>query len=51
MSSLRCFASETETKIAEKISAGLRCSTVEVEDTSGGCGTFYRINVVSEEFS
>lgn len=47
---MRQYATEAEESIAAKISGGMKCKAVEVEDTSGGCGTFYKIVVVSEEF-
>jgi stress-induced morphogen len=48
---VRALATSAETDIAAKIRGGLSAgSSVEVEDTSGGCGTFYRIKVVAEDF-
>lgn len=42
---------EAERAIAEKIAGGLSgASSVRVEDTSGGCGTMYAIEVVASEF-
>lgn len=41
-----------ERAIAEKIAGGLAgARSVRVEDTSGGCGTMYAIEVVASEFS
>lgn len=54
---LRRFASiihattEVEKAIASKISEGIKSAeTIRVQDTSGGCGSFYKIEVVASEF-
>ncbi|KIY95243.1 hypothetical protein MNEG_12720 [Monoraphidium neglectum] len=42
---------DTERAIAEKIAGGLTGATsVRVEDTSGGCGTMYAIEVTASDF-
>ncbi|GBF87857.1 hypothetical protein Rsub_00569 [Raphidocelis subcapitata] len=44
-------ASETERAIGAKIAGGLPgAKSVRVEDTSGGCGTMYAIEVVAADF-
>lgn len=41
----------SETDIKEKLLRHIPGNrTVEVQDTSGGCGTFYSIRVVADEF-
>lgn len=53
---LRGFAkiiadTDIEKQVAEKIRAGLQNPTkVHVQDTSGGCGAMYRIEVVADDF-
>ncbi len=53
---LRGFAkivaeTDVEKLVAEKIRAGLQNPTkVYVQDTSGGCGAMYRIEVVADDF-
>lgn len=39
-----------EVVMEEKIREGLAPEVVQIEDTSGGCGAFYRILVVSDAF-
>jgi len=53
-SSAAAIAAETQTEraIADKIAAGLGGATsVRVQDTSGGCGTMYQIEVVASDFA
>lgn len=46
-----CSPAGTEEAIKQKILRQLRGdATVDVRDASGGCGTFYRIEVSAEEF-
>ena len=42
---------EIEKAIAEKISQGLKATNISVQDTSGGCGSMYSIDVVAEDFA
>lgn len=43
--------SEAEKAIADKISSGISsAATISVQDVSGGCGSFYQIEVVASEF-
>jgi stress-induced morphogen len=43
---------EAEKAIAQKILAGLQqAESISVQDTSGGCGTMYQIQVVSPDFA
>lgn len=44
-------ATEVEKAIAEKISKGLQATSISVQDTSGGCGAMYSIDVVAEDFA
>ncbi|KAH8106061.1 bola-like protein [Cristinia sonorae] len=39
-----------ERRISEKLSQRFRPSQLEVQDVSGGCGTFYAISITSEAF-
>ncbi|GAX77886.1 hypothetical protein CEUSTIGMA_g5328.t1 [Chlamydomonas eustigma] len=44
-------ASEIEKKIAQKLSSNIAgASSIVVQDTSGGCGSFYKIEIVAPEF-
>lgn len=43
-------ATPAETEIEQKILKDLPAKEAEVKDTSGGCGTMYNINVVSDAF-
>ncbi len=49
-STLRAFATETESAIQEKLQSALKVENVEVRDTSGGCGTMFEIKITAEEF-
>jgi len=42
---------DTERLIAEKLKTNLSPTHLSIEDTSGGCGSFFRINIVSEKFT
>lgn len=46
----RLLSSSSEQAIEAKLQQGLNASLVMVKDTSGGCGSFYSIMVVSEAF-
>ena len=43
--------SSIESAIRHKLSTELAATHIELEDTSGGCGTFFRLFVVSPKFS
>ena len=45
-----CTLSEPSDAMVSSLTSGLEASHVEVEDISGGCGSMYRILVVSERF-
>lgn len=40
-----------ENNLRLKLEQGLNASLVQVRDTSGGCGSFYAIYVVSDKFN
>lgn len=42
--------SQGENEISSKLYQALSASLVQVKDTSGGCGAFYSVLVVSERF-
>jgi stress-induced morphogen len=44
-------ATEVEKAIAEKLNQGLNATSISVQDTSGGCGAMYSIDVVAEDFT
>ena len=44
------YLSEGELKIFNKIISQLRPSSLEVQDISGGCGSMYALDIVSEKF-
>ncbi|GMH39244.1 hypothetical protein BSKO_07142 [Bryopsis sp. KO-2023] len=47
-----CSATAQELEITGKIRSGIEgCKSVEVKDTSGGCGTMFTIDIVSDQFS
>lgn len=41
---------EKEKEIWERLMAELQCTELEVQDISGGCGSMYGIDAVSEKF-
>ena len=42
---------DVEKAIATKLSEGIKSAdTIRVQDTSGGCGSFYKIEVMASEF-
>ena len=45
------YLSEGELKVFKKIKIALQPSTLEVQDISGGCGSMYALEVVSDKFS
>jgi len=45
------YLSDSERKVFDKIKAGLQPSKLEVQDISGGCGSMYGIEIVSEQFA
>jgi stress-induced morphogen len=42
--------SEAEKSVEQKIRNGLNVKDIKVQDTSGGCGSMYSIEVVAEDF-
>ena len=42
--------SSTEIAMEERLKSELNASKVEVTDVSGGCGSFYKVKVVSKVF-
>jgi stress-induced morphogen len=48
----RCFSNKTaaEMELETKLIQDLPAAQAEVKDVSGGCGTMYHINVVSDVF-
>jgi stress-induced morphogen len=42
--------SDAEKKVEEKIRSGLSVKDIKVQDTSGGCGAMYSIEVVADDF-
>lgn len=53
--STRCFsttpAQPIDQTIHSKLTSALSPVHLSIEDTSGGCGAFFRINVVSDAFA
>lgn len=45
------YLSEAERKIFTMIKEGLQPTKLEVQDISGGCGSMYGIEIVSEKFA
>jgi stress-induced morphogen len=41
---------EAEKSVEQKIRSGLNVKDITVQDTSGGCGAMYSIEVVAEDF-
>lgn len=50
LAQIRLFSTTTEQSIVSLIQEHLKESQVHVEDTSGGCGTMFRIEVESNAF-
>ncbi|KAH9853836.1 bola-like protein [Lenzites betulinus] len=44
------FSTDGERVIHEKLTEKFKPSELQVEDVSGGCGTFYQIIIASDEF-
>ncbi|EME45263.1 hypothetical protein DOTSEDRAFT_127560 [Dothistroma septosporum NZE10] len=44
------YLSEAERKVFTIIQEGLQPTKLEVQDISGGCGSMYGIDIVSEKF-
>ncbi|KAH9894206.1 bola protein [Cubamyces lactineus] len=48
--SQKTFNTDGERVIYEKLTEKFKPSELQVEDVSGGCGTFYQIVIASDEF-
>jgi stress-induced morphogen len=44
------YLNESERHIFEKLKSSLQPSKLEVQDISGGCGSMYGLDIVSEQF-
>jgi len=44
------FLSEGERKVFDMIKDGLQPTKLEVQDISGGCGSMYALDIVSDQF-